>query len=64
MYVRTYVVKLKLQCELLDRDKSLLIIPAPPSVVGSLNGPAPLTLTAATWKVYSVFGDRLETLTA
>ena len=30
----------------------------PPSVMGSLNGPVPLTLTAATWKAYSVFGVR------
>ena len=29
-----------------------------PSVIGSLNGPVPLTLTAATWKTYSEFGVR------
>ena len=30
----------------------------PPSVMGSLNVPVPLILTAATWKEYSVFEVR------
>ena len=30
----------------------------PPSVMGSLNVPVPLALTAATWKAYLVFGVR------
>ena len=35
----------------------------PFSVIVSLNGPVPLTLTAATWKIYSVFGVRPSMIT-
>ena len=35
----------------------------PPIVMGSLNGPVPLLLTAATWKLYSVYGVRLSMMT-
>ena len=35
----------------------------PPSVMGSLNGPVPLPLAAATWKLYSVYGISLSMMT-
>ena len=38
--------------------QSLFTLELPLSVMGSLNGPVPLILTAATWKAYSVFGVR------
>ena len=39
-------------------DHAQLVYILPPSVMGSLNGPVPLMLIAATWKAYSVFGVR------
>ena len=35
----------------------------PFNAIGPLNGPVPLTLTAATWKIYSVFGVRPSMIT-